>query len=159
MFHPWVDNFQLNSLTVEEMDLALAADFFPPSIETVRYTPDRVVMGDVVLLQRDQYTAKINQAFATFLRQASVLRPTLKNVTVPSAFWSPAEFILLSQDLANQDIQLVRRDTEDEREEIRLIGFVETRMSATRAGLRASVTLRILSRSWSNWTLNVRRRS
>jgi hypothetical protein len=125
MFHPWANNFELTALTVDEKDLALAVDFCPPSIETVRYTPDRVVMGDVIQLQRDQYTAKINQAFATFLWQASVLRPTLKSVTVPSAFWSLTEFILLFQELANQDKQLFRRDIEDEREEIRRVGFVK----------------------------------
>lgn len=122
-------------------DLTIAEAFFPPNIEEIIFTPDRIATKDVLLLKkinakkqltRDKFILTprqqqrrldgkrmpISRPLYTFLENVTNRRPRLKSVTVTSSLWKPYHYITLQQQLAKNSVTLKMKSMREEREEL-----------------------------------------
>ncbi|KAF2705466.1 hypothetical protein K504DRAFT_460216 [Pleomassaria siparia CBS 279.74] len=118
-------------ITAEEF----AKEFLPPNLETLRFVPDRIVTGDVARLNVKKMPGNKSSSVAPgqeivsrrmdmadvlsqCLGEIPTLRPSLKSVTVSLSTWPAEVFHTLQQRLLMNGVQLLGRDTAEEREEL-----------------------------------------
>lgn len=105
-------------------DSYTAAAFFPPNIEEFRFIPDRIVTGDVQYVydatrgNRNGSRLAVAPYLRDFLENVDTCRPSLKTITVSLSLWKPHTFYELQLLLKKKGVQLLHRDTQEERKEL-----------------------------------------
>lgn len=119
-----------NNLTPEMDHKRHVEQFFPPNIEELRITLDRIASGDVdhahamtgmqgkwELERPNGGFHYISKPLYDFLYEITSHRPSLKRVIVHSSMWAPISFHRLQTHLKKKRVELKMRNMEEERNE------------------------------------------